>query len=67
MSRTEAPLDRSARRLAESIAKAQNRGKITAEDAEGLLGRVAYTTDFDDLIGVDAVVEAVSEDPQREG
>jgi 3-hydroxybutyryl-CoA dehydrogenase len=53
--------------LAESVAKAQDRGKITAQDAESLLGRVAYTTDFDALIGADAVVEAVSEDPQIKG
>jgi 3-hydroxybutyryl-CoA dehydrogenase len=62
-----APLERSAERLAESVAKAQDRGKITAQDAESLLGRVAYTTDFDALIGADAVVEAVSEDPQIKG
>jgi 3-hydroxybutyryl-CoA dehydrogenase len=61
------PLERSARRLAESIAKARDRGKVSEEDAEGLLGRVAYTTDFNDLIGVDAVVEAVSEDPLLKG
>jgi 3-hydroxybutyryl-CoA dehydrogenase len=61
------PLERSAQRLAESLAKARDRGKITAGDAEDLLGRVAYTTDFDALIGTDAVVEAVSEDSQVKG
>jgi 3-hydroxybutyryl-CoA dehydrogenase len=61
------PLERSARWLAESIGKQQARGKISAQDAESLLGRVAYTTDFDALISTDAVVEAVSEDPHVKG
>jgi 3-hydroxybutyryl-CoA dehydrogenase len=61
------PLESSARRLAESVGKARDRGKVTAEDAENLLGRVAYTTEFDALIGADAVVEAVSEDPKVKG
>ena len=53
--------------MAESVAKAHDRGKVSAEDAENVLGRVAYTTDFDALIDADAVVEAVSEDPKVKG
>lgn len=62
-----APLKRSRERLAVSVQRAVSRGKLTAEDAEGLTDRVAYTTEFDDLSGVDAVLEAVSEDPRVKG
>ena len=62
-----APLQRSRERLATSVDRAVLRGKLTAEDAEGLTGRIAYTTEFDDLAGVDAVLEAVSEDPRVKG
>ena len=62
-----APLLRSRERLAVSVERAVSRGKLSAEDAEGLTGRVAYTTEFDDLGGVDAVLEAVSEDPRVKG
>jgi len=62
-----APLERSRERLATSVERAVSRGKLTAEDAEALTGRIAYTTEFDDLGGVDAVLEAVSEDPRVKG
>jgi 3-hydroxybutyryl-CoA dehydrogenase len=62
-----APLQRSRDRLAQSVGRAQSRGKLTAEDAEALQARVAYTTEFDDLGGADAVVEAVTEDPRVKG
>ena len=62
-----APLQGSRQRLDESVGRARSRGKLTAEEAERLLGRVTYTTDFDDLGGVDAVVEAVTEDPRIKG
>jgi 3-hydroxybutyryl-CoA dehydrogenase len=62
-----APLERSRERLATSVERAVSRGKLTAEEAEGLTGRIVYTSDFDDLSGVDAVLEAVSEDPRVKG
>jgi 3-hydroxybutyryl-CoA dehydrogenase len=62
-----APLKRSRERLAASVGRAVSRGKLTAEDAEGLTARIAYTTEFDDLAGVDAVLEAVTEDPRVKG
>ncbi len=62
-----APLKRSRERLAVSVERAVSRGKLTAEDAEELSGRIAYTNDFDDLAGVDAVLEAVTEDPRVKG
>jgi 3-hydroxybutyryl-CoA dehydrogenase len=62
-----APLKRSRERLSVSVDRAVSRGKLTAEDAEGLTARIAYTREFDDLGGVDAVLEAVTEDPRVKG
>jgi len=62
-----APLKRSRERLATSVGRAVSRGKLSDEDAEALIGRIAYTTEFDDLDGVDAVLEAVTEDPRVKG
>jgi 3-hydroxybutyryl-CoA dehydrogenase len=63
----EAPLVRSRSRLAQSTDRAVSRGKMTAEEAETLKGRVAYTTALDDLDGVDGVMEAVVEDARVKG
>jgi len=60
-------LDRSRARLSESVQRAVSRGKLDPAGAEALTGRVAYTTSLDDLDGVDAVVEAVFEDPRVKG
>src|SRR5947209_6775184 len=62
-----APLDRSRKRLAESVGREVSRGKVSKEDADALVGRIAYTTEFDDLDGADAVLEAVTEDPRVKG
>ena len=64
---SEAPLERSRARLAESLGRAQERGKLRAEEAEALTGQIEYATDLSALDGVDAVIEAVSEDPQIKG
>jgi 3-hydroxybutyryl-CoA dehydrogenase len=63
----EAPLQRSRGRLAESTGRAVSRGKLSADEAQALTDRVAYTTSLDDLEGVDAVMEAVIEDPRVKG
>jgi 3-hydroxybutyryl-CoA dehydrogenase len=63
----EAPLQRSRGRLAQSTDRAVSRGKMTAEDAQALKGRIAYTTSIEDLDGVDGVMEAVVEDPRVKG
>jgi 3-hydroxybutyryl-CoA dehydrogenase len=63
----QAPLQRSRSRLDESVRRAVARGKVSEEDAERLIGRITYTTQLDDLAGVDAVVEAVVEDPRVKG
>ncbi len=61
------PLQRSRERLQTSVDRALSRGKLTAEEAESLIGRIAYTTELADLDGVDAVMEAVTEDPRVKG
>jgi 3-hydroxybutyryl-CoA dehydrogenase len=63
----EAPLVRSRSRLAQSTDRAVSRGKMSAEQAETLKGRIAYTTSLEDLDGVDGVMEAVVEDPRVKG
>jgi 3-hydroxybutyryl-CoA dehydrogenase len=63
----EAPLERSRGRLAQSTERAVSRGKMSADEARALIGRVAYTTSFEDLDGVDGVMEAVVEDPRVKG
>jgi 3-hydroxybutyryl-CoA dehydrogenase len=64
---TQAPLERSRERLATSVARAVERGKLSAEDAAALTGRVNYTTELDDLRGVDAAIEAATENPAIKG
>jgi 3-hydroxybutyryl-CoA dehydrogenase len=63
----QAPLERSRAQLESSVARATSRGKMTQEEGETLIGRVAYTTRVEDLDSVDAVVEAVTEDPRVKG
>jgi 3-hydroxybutyryl-CoA dehydrogenase len=63
----QAPLDRSAERLKVSVDRAVSRGKLSGDEAETLIGRIAYTTQVADLDGVDAVCEAVVEDPRVKG
>jgi 3-hydroxybutyryl-CoA dehydrogenase len=63
----QAPLDRSRARLEQSIGRAVSRGKLSQEDADAVVGRIAYTTDLADLEGVDGVIEAVIEDPRIKG
>ncbi len=62
-----APLKRSRERLATSVDRAVARGKLTDEQADALTGRIAYSNDLDDLDGVDAVMEAVTEDARVKG
>jgi len=63
----EAPLQRSRSRLAQSTDRAVSRGKMSADDAERLKDRIAYTTSLEDLHDVDGVMEAVVEDPRVKG
>jgi 3-hydroxybutyryl-CoA dehydrogenase len=59
-----APLERSRRRLVESVSRAVERRKLTAAEAEALRARMHWTTNRDDLAGCDLAIEAVTEDPE---
>jgi 3-hydroxybutyryl-CoA dehydrogenase len=63
----QAPLDRSRAALETSVARAVSREKMTADEGQELIGRVHHTTEIDDLGSVEAVIEAVTEDPQVKG
>lgn len=63
----DAPLERSRTQLATSVARGVSRGKLSQEDADVLTERISYSSSFDDLLGVDAVIEAVVEDPRVKG
>ena len=63
----QAPLERSRKSLEASVAKAVARAKLSREDADDLIGRVHYTSTFEDLDDVDGVIEAVTEDPRIKG
>ncbi|NLU75159.1 3-hydroxybutyryl-CoA dehydrogenase [Streptomyces sp. HNM0575] len=51
-------------RLANSLGKAAERGKITESERDATLGRLAFTTDLGDFADRDLVVEAVIENEQ---
>ncbi|SCK54378.1 3-hydroxybutyryl-CoA dehydrogenase [Streptomyces sp. WMMB 322] len=51
-------------RLANSLGKAAERGKITEDERDATLGRLTFTTDLGDLADRDLVVEAVIENEQ---
>jgi 3-hydroxybutyryl-CoA dehydrogenase len=63
----EAPLERSRGRIAHSVSRAVERGKLDADAAQELLDRITWTSTFEDLAGADLVVEAVIEDPRVKG
>jgi 3-hydroxybutyryl-CoA dehydrogenase len=63
----QAPLDRSRKALQASVDRAVSRGKMNAEEGQELIQRITYTADLDELGSVEAVVEAVTEDPRVKG
>jgi 3-hydroxybutyryl-CoA dehydrogenase len=63
----QAPLDRSRRRVEQSVARGVRGGKLSDEEARDLIDRIVWTTDIDALRGSEVVVEAVTEDPAVKG
>jgi 3-hydroxybutyryl-CoA dehydrogenase len=63
----EVPLERSRTALETSVARAVSRDKLSRAQGDSLIGSVHYTTTFEDLDHVDAVIEAVTEDPRVKG
>jgi 3-hydroxybutyryl-CoA dehydrogenase len=56
-----AAMDRAQKTIEKSLGKFVEKGKLTAEDRDASLGRLTMAASFDDLAGVDYVVEAVAE------
>jgi len=54
-------LDKGFQNIRKSVGRAVERGKLSAEDAEALLGRLTGTTSLDDLAPCDLAIEAVTE------
>jgi 3-hydroxybutyryl-CoA dehydrogenase len=57
-----APLERSRERTGASVGRAVRGGKLTQEEADDLLGRIAWTPDLADLAGASLAIEAIVED-----
>ena len=55
-------LDRSKERIETSVARAVKGGKLSDDDATGLLERIEWSTELDALAPSDVVVEAIVED-----
>jgi 3-hydroxybutyryl-CoA dehydrogenase len=51
-------------RLANSLAKAAERGKVTEDERDAALGRLSFTTDLGEFADRDLVIEAVVENEQ---
>ncbi len=62
VARGDAKVDAVRAALAGNAARAVDKGRLTAEDAEALLGRVTGATTREALADVDLVVEAIAED-----
>ena len=59
---SDALCDKARRAIDRSLAKGVERGKVTAEERDAALGRLAFTTDLGSLGASDLVIEAVVED-----
>jgi 3-hydroxybutyryl-CoA dehydrogenase len=59
----DAPLHRSRETVRGSLEKSVSRGRISRSEAENALDRIRYTTDLEELVIADGVIEAVTEQP----
>ncbi|MGZ8634783.1 MAG: 3-hydroxyacyl-CoA dehydrogenase NAD-binding domain-containing protein, partial [Solirubrobacteraceae bacterium] len=59
-----APLEHSRSSIEASVARAVERGKLTADDAGALVARIDWSTDLCALAESDLVVEAIVEDEE---
>jgi 3-hydroxybutyryl-CoA dehydrogenase len=59
-----APLEHSRSSIESSVARAVQRGKLTDDEAEALVGRIEWSTDLGALSEADLVVEAIVEDEE---
>jgi 3-hydroxybutyryl-CoA dehydrogenase len=62
-----AGLERSGSRVRESLDRAVERGKVTADEVDAVIERLDWSTELDAVAGCDVVVEAVFEDSRLKG
>jgi 3-hydroxybutyryl-CoA dehydrogenase len=55
-------LQRGRARIESSMGKAVERGRLSADERDAVLGRIRGTTEVEDLAGADLVIEAATED-----
>ncbi|MGI9019775.1 MAG: 3-hydroxyacyl-CoA dehydrogenase family protein [Solirubrobacterales bacterium] len=55
-------LDAGLAKIEKQLAKAVDKGKVSAEDADAVRGRLEGTLDYSDLADCDLVIEAITED-----
>ena len=60
--RSNESLDRAMQRMNKGLTRLVEKGKMTAEDAEQIIGRITVTTDYADIAQADLVIEAISEE-----
>ncbi len=63
-SRTQASLDKAMGSISKSYAKLVEKGKMTQEAVDALLGNITTTTDYSSFANADLVIEAAVEDMQ---
>lgn len=61
-SRSQASIDKALARMAKSLNRRVEKGKMTKEDMDAILGNISSTTDYADFADADLVIEAASED-----
>ncbi|HUY11222.1 MAG TPA: 3-hydroxybutyryl-CoA dehydrogenase [Candidatus Dormibacteraeota bacterium] len=61
---SEAPLKRGLASIAASLEKFVEKGKLTEEARDAIIGRIKGTTQLSDLKGCDLVIEAIVENPE---
>jgi 3-hydroxybutyryl-CoA dehydrogenase len=54
-------LDKSKSQLKDTLAKLMEKGRLSADDAEGIQKRISYLTDIESLSGCDLIIEAIVE------
>lgn len=55
-------LNKGKAKIEKSLGRAVEKGKLSAEDKDAVMGRIKFSTSFDDFSDRDLVVEAVTED-----
>lgn len=60
--RSNESLDRAMQRMNKGLTRLVEKGKMTAEDADQIIGRITVTTDYADIARADLVIEAISEE-----